>query len=82
MQINKWGRKMKELDINIKKSIIESITRYASANKRYDGSLETDLKSGFISGLWMGLISAGYKYNVEFSNVMYDVWDNAKSIYN
>lgn len=54
MQINKWGRKMKELDINIKKSIIESITRYASANKRYGGSLETDLKSGFISGLWMG----------------------------
>lgn len=73
---------MKELDINIKKSIVESITRYASVNKGYDETLETDLKSGFMTGLWMGLISAGYKYNVEFSNVMYDTWDNAKSIYN
>lgn len=72
---------MKELNVNIEKSIIESITRYASANKLYDTTTEMILKSGFISGIWMGLISAGYNYNVEFSNIMYNAWDNAKSIY-
>ena len=68
---------MREIDDRIKKSIIDSITEYVASNKRYYSVLElAAIKTGFMTGVWMGLISAGYKYNALFSNIMDDVWDN------
>ena len=69
---------MKKLECDIKEFIINSITRNVSAIKEYYSISELNMiKTGYISGIWLGLISQGYEINEEFGVEMINAWDNA-----
>lgn len=72
------GVKMKKLECDVKAFIINSIHRNVSVIKEYYSISELNMiKSEYISGIWLGLISLGYKIDEEFGVEMINAWDNA-----